>query len=278
MEVEQTVSWGVAFLAGLASFFSPCVLPLVPSYLAFITGLSLTELKDEKKSFRIRRTTLINTLCFILGFSTVFVALGAGASKIGELLLTHMDIIGKVAGVIVVIFGLYVMGILKLNFLSKHKQMEVSSKPTGYIGAFLVGLAFAFGWTPCVGPILGAILLYASQSGRMSEGIYLLIFYSLGMGIPFLLTSLAVDSALGYFTKIKKHMRTINICAGILLILVGVMIFTGSLSTIINEYLVPDFGDEEFMDEEMPPPIEDEMGQFEGDSTSSPGSAATVAP
>ncbi|MBN1592696.1 MAG: cytochrome c biogenesis protein CcdA [Candidatus Coatesbacteria bacterium] len=241
----QGMTWAVAFLAGLASFISPCILPIVPSYLAFITGLSLSDLTAEKKSAKIRKTTVISTLCFIMGFSVVFVSLGAGASKIGLLLQQHMEIISKVAGVIVVIFGLFIMGVLKLNFLSKHKQLEVKSKPAGYIGSFFIGIAFSLGWTPCVGPILGAILLVASQSDTVWAGIYLLCFYSLGMAVPFFLTSIAVDSALGYFTKLKKHMRKINIAAGILLILVGIMIFTGSLSSIINEYFAPDLGDDE---------------------------------
>ncbi|HUT03743.1 MAG TPA: cytochrome c biogenesis protein CcdA [bacterium] len=241
MQEVQSVSWLVAFLAGLASFLSPCVLPIIPSYLAFITGLSLSELTGEKKYGKIRRTTIISTLCFILGFSVVFISLGAGASKIGLLLQEHMAIISKVAGVIVVIFGLYIMGVLKIRFLTKYKQVEIKSKPAGYIGSFLIGIAFSLGWTPCVGPILGAILLYASQSNTVWQGVYLLSFYSLGMAIPFFLTSIAVDSALGYFTKIKKHMRKINIAAGILLILVGIMIFTGSLSSIVNEYLAPLF-------------------------------------
>jgi cytochrome c-type biogenesis protein len=256
MEDIQGMSWAVAFLAGLASFFSPCILPIIPSYLAFITGLSLSELTADKKSAKIRKTTVVSTLCFIMGFSVVFVSLGAGASKIGLLLQQHMEIISKVAGVIVVIFGLYIMGVLKLSFLTKHKQIEVKSKPAGYIGSFLIGIAFSLGWTPCVGPILGTILLVASQSDTIWQGIYLLCFYSLGIAIPFLLTAIAVDSALGYFTKIKKHMRKINIAAGILLILVGILIFTGSLSSFVNEYLAPDFDDDEEWLDEIEEPLE----------------------
>jgi len=236
----ESISWAVAFLAGLASFLSPCILPLVPSYLAFITGLSLAELTDERKRSRVRKTTLLSSLSFILGFSSVFVALGAGASWVGNLLQQHMEVISKVAGVIVVIFGLYVMGVLKLSFLGRYKRVEVSHKPAGYIGSFLIGIAFAAGWTPCVGPILAAILLYASQSQTVTQGVYLLCFYSLGMAVPFFLTAVAVDTFLGYFSKAKKHMRKITIAAGILLIIVGIMIFTGSMS-LLNEYLAPEF-------------------------------------
>lgn len=246
MEAGQSITWGVAFLAGVFSFFSPCVLPLIPSYLAFITGLSLSELTDDKKSAKIKRTTIISTLTFILGFSVVFIGLGAGATKIGLMLIQHQEIISKVGGVIVIIFGLYIMGVLKIGFLSKHKQLEVKHRPAGYIGSFLIGIAFSIGWTPCVGPILAGILLYASQSESVSKGIYLLCFYSLGMAIPFLLTSIAIDTFFGYFTKIKKHMRKINIAAGILLILVGIMIFMNWLSW-INEFFAPDFGDEDAM-------------------------------
>jgi len=274
----EEVSWAAAFLAGLASFLSPCILPIIPSYLAFITGLSLSELTSDQRSAKIKKTTILSTLCFILGFSIVFVSLGAGASKIGLLLQQHMETISKVAGVIVVVFGLYVMGVLKLGFLTKYKQIQVKSKPAGYIGSFLIGIAFSLGWTPCVGPILGAILLYASQSDTIWQGIYLLSFYSLGIAIPFLLTSIAVDSALGYFTKIKKHMRKINIAAGILLILVGIMIFTGSLSSIINEYFAPDFDDgdgwaDEFgepmesTEETLAPSADDELGASSTEST-----------
>ncbi len=252
----ESLSWAMAFLAGLTSFLSPCILPIIPSYLAFITGLSLSELTSDKKSAKIRKTTVLSTLCFILGFSVVFVSLGAGASKIGLLLQQHMEIISKIAGVIVVIFGLYIMGVLKLSFLTKHKQIEVRNKPAGYIGSFLIGIAFSLGWTPCVGPILGAILLYASQSETIWQGIYLLCFYSLGIAIPFLLTSIAVDTALGYFTKVKKHMRKINIAAGLLLIVVGVMIYTGSLSSIINEYFAPSFDDGEEWPDEFQEPTE----------------------
>jgi len=252
----ESISWAMAFLAGLASFLSPCILPIIPSYLAFITGLSLSDLTAEKKSGSVKKTTIISTLCFILGFSAVFVSLGAGASKIGLLLQQHMEIISKVAGVIVVIFGLYVMGVLKLRFLTKYKQIEVKSKPAGYVGSFLIGIAFSLGWTPCVGPILGAILLYASQSDTIWQGIYLLCFYSLGIAIPFLLTSIAVDTALGYFTTVKKHMRKINIAAGLLLIVVGVMIYTGSLSSIINEYFAPAFDDDEEWPDEFQQPTE----------------------
>lgn len=240
MHPAESISWAVAFLAGLASFLSPCILPLVPSYLAFITGLSLAELTDERKRSRVRKTTLLSSLSFILGFSSVFVALGAGASWVGNLLQQHMEVISKVAGVIVVIFGLYVMGVLKLSFLGRYKRVEVSHKPAGYIGSFLIGIAFAAGWTPCVGPILAAILLYASQSQTVTQGVYLLCFYSLGMAVPFFLTAVAVDTFLGYFSKAKKHMRKITIAAGILLIIVGIMIFTGSMS-LLNEYLAPEF-------------------------------------
>ncbi|MDH5527305.1 MAG: cytochrome c biogenesis protein CcdA [Nitrospirota bacterium] len=221
----ESVSFAIAFLAGLFSFISPCVLPLLPSYVSFITGLSMDQLTASDDRARVKRLVLSNSLFFIGGFSTIFIGLGASATLIGGFLMEHQQIVAKVGGAVVVLFGLYVMGIIKPFWLSVDKRVHLDHKPKGYIGSYLVGMAFATGWTPCVGPILGTILLYASTQDRMLEGIYLLTWYSMGLAVPFLLTSLALNTFLERFPGFSKHMRTISIISGLFLIAVGLLIF-----------------------------------------------------
>ncbi len=232
METTQTLSVMIAFAAGLLSFISPCVLPLVPSYLAYITGLSLEELTREGQSRKIRWTTIKNSALFILGFSTVFTLFGASATAAGQLLLTYQDVVRRVGGILVVLFGFYILGILKLPFLMAEKRIHFRGKPGGNMGTFLVGVAFAAGWTPCVGPILGTILLYASTSDSITQGIGLLTFYSLGLGLPLLVTALGLGVFLGQLKRIRPYMRAVSVTSGVFLILVGVMIFTNSFSTL----------------------------------------------
>ena len=194
MESGQNISLLLAFSAGLFSFLSPCVLPLVPSYVSYITGLSFEDLTNKTERTDILKTTVFNSLLFILGFSVVFISLGASASYIGKLMVSYQEIIRKVGGVIIIIFGLFIMGILKMNFLQVEKKMHIKSKPAGYIGSFLVGIGFAAGWTPCVGPILGSILLFASTSGSVATGIKLLTIYSIGLALPLFISALAINS------------------------------------------------------------------------------------
>ncbi len=170
----QQISLFAAFSAGLLSFVSPCVLPLVPSYVSYITGLSVEELAKVEARQRYRRTIVVNSLLFIAGFSCVFIAFGASASLIGQALIAYQDYVRRIGGVLIVIFGLYLLGILNLNFLQTEKRMHFSSRPTGYVGSFLIGVAFAAGWTPCVGPVLGTILLYASTTDGLLDGVTLL--------------------------------------------------------------------------------------------------------
>lgn len=228
------ISLFIAFAAGLLSFVSPCVLPLVPSYVSYITGLTMEELTNETTRARVRSTIILNSLLFIAGFSAVFIAFGASASLAGQLLLTYQDFIRKLGGVLIVVFGLYVMGLLKLKFLMAEKRVHFTRRPAGYIGSFLVGVAFAAGWTPCVGPILGTILLYASTTDSMMTGVKLLSSYSLGIGLPLFITALAVDSFLNYFKKIKAYMYTISVVSGVFLVVVGVMIYTNSLTLLTS--------------------------------------------
>jgi cytochrome c-type biogenesis protein len=229
------VSLFIAFAAGLLSFVSPCVLPLVPSYITYITGLTLEELTSETERARVRGVIVANSLLFIAGFSFVFVAFGASASLVGQLLSTYQDVIRKLGGALIVLFGLYVMGVLKITFLMKEMRVHLKSRPAGYVGSVLVGVAFAAGWTPCIGPILGTILVYASASDSMLTGVKLLASYSLGIGLPLFITALAVDSFLNYFKKIRAYMYAISVASGIFLVLVGVMIYTNSLTMLTSE-------------------------------------------
>jgi cytochrome c-type biogenesis protein len=230
MEAPQTISLFIAFSAGFLSFVSPCVLPLVPSYVSYITGLSLTELTSQEESRRVRWITLHNSLLFIVGFSIVFIAFGASATFIGQIFLNHQSLIRKIGGILIVIFGLVIMGAFKIPFLMSYKQYQFSQRPAGALGTILVGVAFAAAWTPCVGPILGTILLYASTTGSMADGIQLLTVYSLGLGLPLLVTSLAINSFLASFQKFRKYLWVVTMVSGIFLIMIGIMIFSNSFS------------------------------------------------
>ena len=229
-EQGPDISLLIAFAAGFLSFVSPCVLPLVPSYVSYITGLTLEELTSETERKRVRGVIVVNSLLFIAGFSAVFIAFGASASLVGQMLVTYQDFIRKLGGVLIVVFGLYVMGVLKLTFLMTEKRIHLQSRPAGYIGSVLVGFAFAAGWTPCVGPILGTILLYAGTSDSMLTGVKLLSSYSLGIGLPLFVTALAVDTFLNYFKKVRAYMYGISVASGVFLVVVGVMIYTNSLA------------------------------------------------
>jgi len=224
--VTQEVTLYLAFIFGLLSFASPCVLPLIPSYLSYITGLSFEDLTGIEDRKRIRKITALNSIFFILGFSSVFILLGASSSFIGRLLFEYRDAIRKVGGLLIILFGLYVAGVIKLGFLSREKRIHLQEKPIGYLGSFLLGITFASGWTPCIGPILGSILFYASQAESVDYGILLLSIYSIGLGLPFFLSSLAFNTFISSFRKIQRYMRTINIVSGILLIMAGILIFT----------------------------------------------------
>ncbi len=236
----KDVSLHLSFLAGLLSFLSPCVLPLLPSYVSFITGISFEDLTAGVDQRRIRRLTIISSLCFITGFSTVFIALGASSSMIGRIMFEYQEWIRIAGGVLIIIFGLFVAGILKMDFLMREKKVHLSGKPVGYVGTFLVGMTFAAGWTPCIGPILGTILLYASSKGSTLYGLKLLAVYSLGLALPFFVSSLAINSFLSYSRGLMKYMRIIMVASGLLLIVFGLMMLTNRLREISG--FLPDFG------------------------------------
>ena len=236
MSQGASVSLFIAFAAGFLSFVSPCVLPLLPSYVSFITGLSMEQLTEGEQTARVRRTVLVNSTLFVGGFTTVFVLLGASATLAGQFLLTYQSVITRIAGVIVILFGLYVMGAIKPRWLMADKRVHLDRKPKGYVGSYLVGMAFAAGWTPCVGPILGAILLMASTAEGTWHGVLLLTAYSMGLAVPFFATSLALNTFLARFTAFSRHMRAVSVVSGVFLIAVGVLIFLDAF-TVFSSFL-----------------------------------------
>ena len=220
----------LAFSAGLLSFLSPCVLPLIPSYITFITGLSFDEVQSS------RRVALVHGLLFVLGFSLIFLALGATATVIGRVMFSQRDLITKIGGVMIIVFGLYLVGVLNIGFFARERRVHLANKPVGYLGTVLVGIAFGAGWTPCIGPILGSILLYASTEADLPRGLALLSAYSLGLGVPFILSALAVDRFMSFFQKFKKQMLWMQRGAGVLMIGIGVLMITNQF-TILASYL-----------------------------------------
>ena len=235
-ESVQSISLVAAFSAGLLSFVSPCVLPLVSSYVSYITGLSIEQLTDASERSRFRKAIIINSLLFIAGFSSVFVAFGASASFLGQVLFAYQEHLRRFGGIVVILFGLYLLGILNLNFLKMEHRYQFRNRPAGLLGSFLIGIAFAAGWTPCVGPVLGTILLYASTTESMMSGVVLLTFYSLGLALPLFLTALGVDRFLSYFKEVRSYLWGVSTVSGVLLIIVGVMIYGNSL-TMITSFL-----------------------------------------
>lgn len=237
---NENVSYIVAFAAGLLTYLSPCLLPLIPAFVAYITGISFSDLTDEKKKSEVRAKTIKHSLMFIAGFSIVFVLLGLTATFIGKALFQYQKIIRIAGGILIMLFGLQLAGILKLDFLIKERKLNVAAKGASYLGSFLIGVTFAAAWTPCAGPILGSILVLAGTKASVATGAKLLIVYSLGIAIPFLVTALLINSFLGLSGKIQKIMRWINLIGGIFLIIVGLLVATNYLS-VISERLLSAF-------------------------------------
>jgi cytochrome c-type biogenesis protein len=218
----------IAFGAGLASFLSPCVLPLIPSYITFITGLSLDD------ASRARRATLVHALLFVAGFSLIFLALGASATLLGRLLVTYRVWISRVGGVLVLAFGLYLLGVFNLGAFSRERRIHLTDKPIGYLGTVLVGIAFGAGWTPCIGPILGSILTYAATQAEVSRGVALLGAYSLGLALPFVIAAVAVERFLEAFAVIRRHLPWVTRTAGAFLVVVALLMITGYLTVLTS--------------------------------------------
>jgi cytochrome c-type biogenesis protein len=223
------VSIFAALLAGMLSFLSPCVLPLVPPYLIYLAGTSLERFADAETAPQVRRETIIAALLFVLGFATVFIALGASASVIGKVLHAYSYALGKIAGVAIIIMGLHFLGVTRIAFLMQERRLSVA-KPAGLWGAYLMGLAFAFGWTPCIGPILGTILAIAGSEATVVQGAGLLAVYSLGLGIPFMVAALAAETFAAFLARFRAHLGLVEKAMGGLLVLAGIAFFAGWVS------------------------------------------------
>lgn len=223
-----------AFLAGLISFLSPCVLPLVPGYVSLISGASADDLQARRSDAR--RKLLLNSLMFIMGFSIVFISLGAFATGIGRLTRAYYPILTQIAGIVIIVFGLHLTGAFRISALYADKRMhQVKGGSTAW-GAFVIGFAFAFGWTPCIGPILATILAFAGSQETVLQGVLLLAVYSLGLAVPFLLTALGVGRFLSFYVRFRRHLRTVEVVSGVLLIAIGVLVFLRKF-TLLSGYL-----------------------------------------
>lgn len=236
MDTAHDISLLGAFAAGILSFLSPCVLPLVPSFLTYLTGLTFADLQAEHPTHIVRRQTIIHSLLFIVGFTIVFVMLGASATFVGSFLRENMQIMRRVGAILIIFFGLHVCGLLPISLLLGEKRVNMRHKPAGYFGSVIVGITFAAGWTPCIGPILASILMVAAAESTVYRGIILLLVYSLGLGIPFFLSALAIHRFLTLFNRFKKHIRLFEIITGIFLIIVGILIFFDKL-TLMQRYI-----------------------------------------
>ena len=227
---SASLGLGISFTAGVLSFLSPCVLPLIPSYVSFITGLSLDDVQ------RSRRVTLIHSLLFVAGFTIVFLLLGATATALGQALVRHRDWVGRIGGVLVIVLGLYLLGVFNIGAFARERRVHIASKPLGYAGTLLVGMAFAAGWTPCIGPILGGVLTYTASSADFNRGLALLFAYSLGLAVPFLLAAMMIDRFMELFQRYRGALIWMSRISGALLVAVGLLMITGSM-TVLSAWL-----------------------------------------
>ena len=227
----------VAFTAGIFSFLSPCVLPLIPSYLSFISGVSLEEMHAAHFASHIRKRVLLNSLSFILGFSLVFVSLGASASFLASFFLSYRSLIRTLGGIFILAVGIYLMGFVKISVLDRYLQFHLKDKPAGYLGSALVGMTFGAAWIPCVGPILGAILALAATSSEIGRGVSYLATYAAGLAIPFFLSAVAVNSFFEFSQKFRRYLQAVHVAGGILLIIVGILLITDYM-TLLNIYAI----------------------------------------
>jgi cytochrome c-type biogenesis protein len=223
--IMPDVSIYMAFVAGLISFLSPCILPIVPGYISFLSGMSVEEIEGSGE----KRLLLVNSIFFITGFSVVFILLGASATMMGAFLTSKMSILTKIAGLVIILFGIFKLGLIRHLAFYREARFQLKDRRFGVFGAMLIGAAFAFGWTPCIGPILGSILAYAATLGKVSQGISLLVIYSMGLGVPFLIVTFALNRFFRIFDRIKKHLRLIEIVSGIIMIILGLMIMSNKL-------------------------------------------------
>lgn len=223
-----------AFVAGLISFLSPCVLPLVPGYVSLISGVGVEELKAQEGNLLTK--VMLNSIAFIFGFSVVFITLGAISTEVGQMLAHYKSVLSEIAGVVIIVFGLHLTGIFKIKALYTDARLHSVKGGSTVWGAFLIGFAFAFGWTPCVGPILAVILGFASAQDSVVKGIVLLAIYSLGLAVPFLLTSIGIQRFLKFYSRFRSHMHALEVGSGVLLIALGILLVVGRF-TLISNYL-----------------------------------------
>ena len=234
--MQSDLSLFIVFTAGLLSFLSPCVLPLIPGYIAFVAGLPVNNITEGQWTNKELLTALANSALFVLGFTMVFVAMGASATWLGGLLVRKLPLLVNIAGVIIILFGMQQIGLFKFGFLQSSMQIDLQADRLGLFKAPLLGAAFAFGWTPCVGPILAAILTYAATMETVGKGAILLTVYSAGLGIPFLFTTIAMKGFFSVFSKIKNHMNLLQNSGGVMLVMLGILMITGKM-TLITEKL-----------------------------------------
>ncbi|MCX8094089.1 MAG: cytochrome c biogenesis protein CcdA [Candidatus Goldbacteria bacterium] len=232
--VTQNITFFTAFIAGILSFLSPCILPLIPGYISFISGISLQDLRNNTDIIKVKSKVINNSLAFVVGFSFVFISFGASATFIGSLLSKYSKIITYISGIIIIILGIHLTGIFRISALYSEKRLNITQKPLNIFGSFIIGFAFAFGWTPCIGPILAAILALAASQETLNRGILLLTWYSLGLAIPFILTAYSLTLFFKIFDKIKKYLYIIEWISGILLIIIGILMITGGLIKIAS--------------------------------------------
>lgn len=237
--MDGSVTFVVAFFAGLLSFLSPCVLPLVPAYLGFITGMSLDELRGDVD----RRAVLVPAAFFVLGFTLVFMLMGLSATLLGQLLFRYQEWIARIGGILIILFGLHLLGVLRIAPLMRERRLQLANSPQGYLGAGLAGVVFAAGWTPCIGPVLGALWTWAAVRETMSRSLFLLAAYSLGLAVPFMLAALATGQFLGASRRMRRLIPTLEKVSGVVLVLVGILLVSGTF-TVLSAYFArftPDF-------------------------------------
>lgn len=228
--MEITISWPLAFVAGLVSFLSPCILPVVPSYIAFVSGMTFGELADRPTA-QVRRSAALHSTLFVLGFSLVFMTMGLAATAAGAKIAAALPILNRIGGAVVLLFGVHLLGLVRIPMLSSESRLEAPSSPKGAFGAFVVGLAFGAGWTPCIGPILGSILLYSSLEATMVQGTLLLGTYALGLGIPFVAASLALNWFLAGSARARSWIVPLQRAAGTVLVVIGLLMVTGRFAS-----------------------------------------------
>ena len=243
MTESNSIGLAVAFAAGLLSFLSPCVLPLIPSYVTFITGMSLDDLTERKAGTRNNRAILVHGTLFVLGFTLVFVLLGASATFLGSLFFYAQRWVERIGGALLIVFGLYLIGVLRMPGMTREWRMHLSDKPLGYLGTVLVGVTFGAGWTPCIGPVLGGILTLAATRESVGDGVGLLLVYSAGLAIPFLAAALLLDRFLGGMRKMGPWFPWVSRISGVLLLILGLLLITGTFTTLSSILMqwTPDF-------------------------------------